>query len=140
MAGFEHKYPHLFSQITLGNTVFRNRIFASPTGWQNYEAGPIFPEAAAAYYGRKAQGGAASVAVGELYVDAKRGLGGPMSAQLDDPGITGSLTRLTDAITRNGAVAVAELQHAGMFAQESQRRGNQIYGPVDMEVHGEIAH
>ena len=29
------KYPHLFEPIMLGNTLFRNRIFASPTGYQS---------------------------------------------------------------------------------------------------------
>ena len=28
----DYKYPHLFQPIQLGNVLFRNRIFASPTG------------------------------------------------------------------------------------------------------------
>ena len=32
------KYPHLFTPITLGNTFFRNRIFASPIGFQYHDA------------------------------------------------------------------------------------------------------
>ena len=28
----QQKYPHLFSPIAAGGTLFRNRIFAAPTG------------------------------------------------------------------------------------------------------------
>jgi hypothetical protein len=50
----EQKYPHLFSPIILGNTFFRNRIFASPTGHLNHY-GQYLNGGAAAYYGRKAR-------------------------------------------------------------------------------------
>ena len=65
---YECKYPHLFSSIQLGNTVFRNRIFSSPTGvWYcDPEHRPI-PETMA-YYERKAKGGAASINIGESIV------------------------------------------------------------------------
>ena len=56
------KYPHLFEPIRLGSALFRNRIFASPTGYQNVAGDNTLPDGAAAYYGRKALGGAASVA------------------------------------------------------------------------------
>lgn len=37
-------YPHLFEPIQLGKTLFRNRIFASPTG--HHEMTPdCFPDA-----------------------------------------------------------------------------------------------
>ena len=59
---FKLRYPHLFEPIVLGGTVFRNRIFASPTGYQNVTCDDILPPGAEAYYERKARGGAASVA------------------------------------------------------------------------------
>ena len=70
------KYPHLFEPIQLGNVLFRNRIFASPTGYQNVPGDNTLPDGAAAYYGRKALGGAASVASCELIVDGELGRGG----------------------------------------------------------------
>ncbi|MDR2487068.1 MAG: 2-enoate reductase, partial [Clostridiales Family XIII bacterium] len=67
------KYPHLFEPIRLAGTYFRNRIFASPTGWQEMtDNGQPYPESSF-YYGRKAMGGVASVAVGELVVDGAFG-------------------------------------------------------------------
>jgi 2,4-dienoyl-CoA reductase-like NADH-dependent reductase (Old Yellow Enzyme family)/thioredoxin reductase len=60
---------------------------------------------------------------------------------MDDPEAVGALTNLAEGISRYGAVAVAELQHAGMYAQDSQRRGADIYGPVALDsVHGELVH
>ena len=61
----DFKYPHLFAPIQLGNVLFRNRIFASPTGYQNLNGDGYLNDGAAAYYGRKAMGGAASVATFE---------------------------------------------------------------------------
>ena len=50
---YKCKYPHLFSPIQVGNVLFRNRIFASPTGLQysTSQNRPITP--GIAYYERK---------------------------------------------------------------------------------------
>ncbi|MDR2133349.1 MAG: FAD-dependent oxidoreductase [Clostridiales Family XIII bacterium] len=138
---YEMKYPRLFSPIRLGDTIFRNRIFGSPTGYQDLTCEQFPPPEAVAYYARKAMGGAASVAVGECIVDSKRGRGGPNHIAMDDPETVGALTNLAEGISKYGAVAVAELQHAGMFAQDSRRLGNDIYGPVALDgVKGELMH
>ena len=43
----QFKYPRLFTPIKLGNTWFRNRIFASPTGFLDTDySGALPPEAA----------------------------------------------------------------------------------------------
>ncbi|NLE73630.1 MAG: hypothetical protein GX604_03235, partial [Actinobacteria bacterium] len=31
---YKSEYPHLFSPIRLGDTVFRNRYFAAPVGYE----------------------------------------------------------------------------------------------------------
>lgn len=137
MSGF--KYPHLFEPIKLGNTVFRNRIFASPTGYQNMTGDNILPPGAAAYYERKAMGGAASVASCELIVDGELGRGGANHVCIEDPRAFSPLCRLANAVSRHGAVATAELQHTGMFANRTPSfmgaKGMGIaYGPVEMQV------
>ena len=65
------KYPHLFQPIVLGGTVFRNRVFSSPQGY--YDVGPeCYPNAAcAAFFARKAEGGVASVCIGDAMVDSE---------------------------------------------------------------------
>jgi 2,4-dienoyl-CoA reductase-like NADH-dependent reductase (Old Yellow Enzyme family)/thioredoxin reductase len=138
---YKTKYPHLFTPIKLGGTLFRNRIFGAPTGYQDLTSERFPTPEATAYYARKAMGGAASVAVGECVVDSRSGKGGINHVPLDNPDALGSLSALADGISRYGAVAVAELQHAGMYAQESQKMGNRVYGPVDIEnIHGEVVH
>jgi 2,4-dienoyl-CoA reductase-like NADH-dependent reductase (Old Yellow Enzyme family) len=79
------KYPHLFEPLKLGNTLFRNRIFAAPTGYRNMTYDSVWPLEAADYYARKAKGGAASVASGELVVDTEFGRGSLNHICIDNP-------------------------------------------------------
>ncbi|MCL2126017.1 MAG: NAD(P)/FAD-dependent oxidoreductase [Oscillospiraceae bacterium] len=125
------KYPHLFSPITLAGTVFRNRIFASPTGTA-YMSSQHYPiQETFAYYERKAIGGAASVCVGDAVVCSKHGRFNNGHIVLDDPGGASALSRLADSISRHGAVASIELSHSGSHAHSSAREGNQLYGPME---------
>ena len=140
---YKSKFPHLFTPIILGNTLFRNRIFASPTGYQNVNGDGYLNDGAAAYYGRKAMGGAASVATFEGIVDGELGKGGDGHICLDTPGsgVGRNLSNVAFAIKSFGAVASLELAHTGMFANRSlavfgaEARGA-AYGPVECEVAG----
>lgn len=135
------KYPHLYSPIVLGNTLFKNRIFASPTGYQNINGDGYLNEGAAAYYERKARGGVASVASFEGVVDGELGKGGAGHICLDTPQIDRNLSRISHAVKSHGAVASLELQHTGMFANRdlsmfgASSKGI-AYGPVEMELDG----
>ncbi|MFZ7131680.1 MAG: FAD-dependent oxidoreductase [Eubacteriales bacterium] len=139
------KYPHLFTPIILGNTLFRNRIFASPTGYQNVNGDGYLNEGigATAYYARKAMGGAASVATFEGVVDGEFGRGGDRAICLDTPNINSNLSRIAHGINGYGAVASLELTHAGMFANRilsffgGESKGT-AYGPVECELDGRI--
>ncbi len=131
----ELKYPHLFQPIRLGNVTFRNRIFASPTSIHELTEVRHHPtEVINAYFERKAMGGAASVAVGDATVDTVHGLAGLMHIPLDDPTGAGAMYGLANAISRHGAVATMQLQHAGMFSSGSATLGNTVYGPVAGKV------
>lgn len=135
------KYPHLFTPIVLGNTLFRNRIFASPTGYQNLNGDGYLNDGAAAYYESKARGGAASVTSFEGIVDGEFGKGGATHICLDTPNIDRGLSRVAYAIKNHGAVASLELQHTGMFANRdlsffgASSKGI-AYGPIECEIAG----
>ncbi|QSX09050.1 FAD-dependent oxidoreductase [Alkalibacter rhizosphaerae] len=135
------KYPNLYSPIVLGNTLFKNRIFASPTGYQNLNGDGYLNEGATAYYERKARGGAASVATFEGVVDGELGKGGATHICLDTPQIDRGLSRIAQAVKSYGSVASLELQHTGMFANRDlamfggSSKGL-AYGPVEMELNG----
>jgi 2,4-dienoyl-CoA reductase-like NADH-dependent reductase (Old Yellow Enzyme family) len=47
---YQCKYPHLFAPITIGGTVFRNRIFGSPTGPSNLSSHYLPTPETCAYY------------------------------------------------------------------------------------------
>lgn len=125
------KYPHLFESIQLKNTLFRNRIFASPAG--HHEMTPdCFPDAeVVAFYEHKAMGGAASVCVGDCIVDTLTGQSHVKQIHIDDPLVVPSLTAVAAAITRHGAVASAELSHDGKFSHVPELVGGLVgeYGP-----------
>ena len=138
MDGF--KYPNLFKPIIIGNTIFRNRIFASPTGFLAQDRFGIMPPEAIYYYERKARGGAASVAIGMGMVDSALGTMGYRSVRLDDPYSHDMLFRVSDAIRRQGAVSTIQLMHAGTSANRGEDAPGPTYGPVDDEIDGHPIH
>ncbi|NLA86913.1 MAG: 2-enoate reductase, partial [Clostridiales bacterium] len=128
------KYPNLFTPIRIGDTLFRSRLFAAPTGLQ-YTTSKNRPMAEGiAYYERKAMGGAASVCIGDAVVDSQSGLAIGNHILLDDPKARHTLSKLSDAITRHGAIASIELCHGGRSAKISYDAGHKIYGPVEEDV------
>ena len=124
------QFPHLFSPITLGGTVFRNRIFGSPISARETDRDNIPNDHLVAWYERKAIGGAASVCVGDCIVDSLHGRYGSEHICLDDPAELHGLTVLANAVSRHGAVASVELQHAGLYAHWSYARGGALFGPM----------
>ena len=123
------KYRNLYSPITLAGTQFRNRIFASPIGLEYYPDERLHPgDDFIAFFERKAQGGAATVSVGSAMADDARGAVGP-TIRFDDPTALSPLYRLSQCISRHGAVADVELQHCGSNSYYSKLGlGNEIYG------------
>jgi 2,4-dienoyl-CoA reductase-like NADH-dependent reductase (Old Yellow Enzyme family)/thioredoxin reductase len=122
-------YPHLFEPIRLGKTMFRNRMFASPISERALDSLNRPNNDCIAFYEQKAMGGVASVCIGDCVVDSKHGQFGDSMVRLDDPGTRHSLNLLSNAITRQGAVASVELQHCGAYSYGSRAAGNKVYGP-----------
>lgn len=140
---YELKYKRLFEPIQLAGTLFRNRIFAAPTGYRIATTDSVLPADAAYYYGRKAMGGAASVSTGELCVDGKDGRMHPEDICIDEPMALLPLSRIATAISRYGAVPTAELQHTGMYANRNLallggESYGEAYGPVECQLDDRI--
>ena len=130
------RYPHLFEPIRIGGTIFRNRLFSSPTGPLDVDLDGSPTESVIAYYGRKAMGGAASVAIGECNVDRKRGTRGLRHTDMQSSTNTFMLCRLAAAISSQGAVASTELQHSGYAANSLPGTSGPAFGPVEMDFKG----
>lgn len=62
-------YPHLFSPLTIRGVTYKNRIFASPVAAPEIEDDGSMPSYHVLQYLRKAWGGCAQVAFGEIPVD-----------------------------------------------------------------------
>ncbi len=122
----------------MGDTLFRNRLFASPTGvfYADPSHRPI--NETICYYERKAKGGAASVCVGDAMVDGEHGAHGEYCMLMEDKGLMPVLNKLSSEINRHGAVATLEMFHAGSAASVSYHAGHDIYGPQDENVVGAL--
>ena len=138
----KNPYPHLFEPLIIRNTVFKNRIFASPQGSSYLMPNDEFPTAdVTVYYERKAIGGAASTCMGVRVVDWKSGRNWGDN-KLDIEGHTSKayFRYYTNAISRHGCVPSIELQHSGAFAEQSAVEGYPIYGPNEEEIQGFHVH
>ena len=95
---YQCKYPHLFTPVRLGNTWFRNRLFAAPVGYEYFTEENYPTPEAVAFYERKAMGGAATVCIGSAAVDHRRGVVGKTDICLDDPNALPPVRRLATAM------------------------------------------
>ena len=133
-----HRYPHLFAPIQLGDTLFRNRIFSAPTGLYDLTPQRAPSDDYIKYFERKAKGGAASVNIGECYID---NVGIPKDDAYSVINLSDTvtshcgLTKLADGVSRHGAVATIELQKPGMVSSPDEK-GEGIVGPSEGNFYG----
>lgn len=129
-----YKYPNLCKPITLGRTVFRNRMFSAPMGGTDISVDGCIGSKSTAFYELRAKGGAAAVTVSELMVHPETD--GSHAYHLDES-ILNSLacaTYTADAIRRHGAIPSIELSHSGMYSgtymtDKNKQKGMTQWGP-----------
>jgi len=131
----ENRYPHVLSPIKLGNTVFRNRIFASPVSLPDYSNLVGMTVRQKEFYATRAKGGAASVSTGDGIVHFDTGFTHPYKLKLDDRDIYPALSDMARSVAAYGAVPTVELSHGGKYANVSNligdmKTGRRAYGPV----------
>ena len=122
-------FPHLLSPLKIGNVMFKNRMFGAPINSAeiDYDGQPTI--AAVMYFERKAKGGAAAITVSEVDVDPSEFKLGRWPREITRMS-NYNYARVASAITRQGAVAVVELQFAGINSHSS----DPLWGPVDMTM------
>lgn len=124
----QYKYPHLCAPITLGRTIFRNRMFSAPMGGTDITNDGCIGPKSTAFYELRAKGGAAAVTVSECMVHPQTD--GSHAYHLDES-ILNSLacaTYTADAIRRHGAIASLELSHSGMYSGTYMTDKNKQHG------------
>lgn len=127
------RFPFLFRPMKIRNTVFRNRIMATPTSlaWADYTGAPV--DMTLFYYEDKARGGAASVTLSETtisrYNGASRGVGHYIvpDGRYGDPGP--QLAKIAEALARHGAVPSIQIHHAGDVTLPELIGGQDPWGP-----------
>ena len=111
----EQKYPHLCSPITIGKTVFRNRMFSAPMGGTDITKDGCIGPRSLKFYELRAYGGAAAVTVSECMVHPSDG-SHAFRLDLSIPESLPSFAYTADAIKRHGAIPSLELSHSGQYA------------------------
>lgn len=129
-------FPHLLAPLKIGNTLFRNRMFSSPTGHTDITTDGQPSIEAVMYFERKAMGGCGAISTGEINVDPEIRDSGRWPRNII--GHKYNYRRLATAISRHGAVATAELQfEAGKsrlrLDAKSPHKNEPAWGPVDSE-------
>jgi 2,4-dienoyl-CoA reductase-like NADH-dependent reductase (Old Yellow Enzyme family)/thioredoxin reductase len=121
-------YPHLFSPLKVKNLIYRNRIFASPTGLKDLSDLNHLTVKGIDYFKRKAKGGAANVTMGEAYVHPTGVVDWSYKVKMYDIRSQAGIFDLAVAIHQYGSYACIELNHAGMHFHDDNRIN---YGPSD---------
>ncbi|ROQ93214.1 oxidoreductase [Desulfosoma caldarium] len=114
------RYPRLFSPIVLKGFTLANRITMAPlfAGYAGAD-GTVTP-LLLDHYREMARSGAAMIVVENIAVHVT-GLGSPYMLRADDDRYLPGLEQLARIIKGEGAVAAAQINHAGRFAYTPER-------------------
>jgi 2,4-dienoyl-CoA reductase-like NADH-dependent reductase (Old Yellow Enzyme family)/thioredoxin reductase len=106
-------FSHLLDPIRVGPLALRNRIVLSPMQVDFNGPDGAVTDRTIAYYSERAAGGAGLVVVEATDVDFPVGRITPHQLRADDDRFIPGLKRLAQAVQREGARALLQLQHAG---------------------------
>jgi 2,4-dienoyl-CoA reductase-like NADH-dependent reductase (Old Yellow Enzyme family)/thioredoxin reductase len=125
-------FPNLLYPLKVGNVVFRNRIFNAPMGHTEiaYDGQPTID--GVMFFERKAIGGAATVAEGEVAVDPAEFRVGRWPRQITRMN-NYNYPRFASVVSRHGAVPVIELYFSGGGPHPASKMlGTPLEGPVEI--------
>jgi 2,4-dienoyl-CoA reductase-like NADH-dependent reductase (Old Yellow Enzyme family) len=109
-------YPHLFSKITVGRMELKNRLTMAPLYLGYAGEGGTVSELFIDHYRLMAKSGVAMVVVENATIDYPTGSGSNRTLRVDTDENMEGLTRLSNTIKEQGAVACQQINHAGRFA------------------------
>ena len=126
-----NKYPNLFSPITIRNHTYKNRITTGPTMFAAAAFLPGFEEGVFTMVERRAQGGAAAVATGEMAVNTEEGdclINIPIDYSKHEGPFFEGFKEYANRIKKHGAIAMVEFGHDTSYAEV--KPPYHPYGPV----------
>jgi len=109
-------YPHLFSEISVGGRVLKNRLTMAPLYLGYAEAGGTVSDLLLDHYRLMAKSGVAMVVVENSAVDYPAGSGSDRTIRADTDDNMEGLANLAATIKEQRALACLQINHAGRFA------------------------
>ncbi len=122
-------FDRLFEQGQIGAMKVKNRIVMSPMITEYADTDGYVTQRQIDYYAERAKGGVGLVIVEASYVQQLLGRGFINQIALYDDKYLPGLSRLVEAIKKNGARAAIQLHHAGSAAHTILTGGLQPVGP-----------
>lgn len=126
-------YPHVFSSLSVGGIVLKNRITMAPlyAGYAAEDGGvsPVMLE----HYRSVAKGGAAMIVVENTTIDHPAGSGASRMLRTDTDANLQDLSELASVIRAEGVVACIQINHAGRFSI-----GKSSLAPSAVDTFGKI--
>lgn len=131
-------FPHLISPLTIGDTLFRNRMFCAPTGHTDIIDDGQPSTEVVLIFERVAIGGAAMVAEGEVCVDPKEFRDGRWPREITRLS-NYNYPRIASVVSRHGAIASMELSFSGSGPHPISRMmakmsGTPLEGPSELTL------
>ena len=116
------QYERLFSPGRIGTMKLKNRIVYPPMGTNVGTFEGEVTERLIAYHAARAKGGVALAIIENVGVDTKAsGARLPFGVNIDDDRFISGLTKLADAIKKNGAKAAVQIYHGTIWTTPEQR-------------------
>lgn len=125
------QYPHVFSPVSLGGIVLRNRVFVS-AHTTNFGQDFLPTDRHVAYLRERALGGAGLIICEPLRVHRTTlGRAGGLSAE---PAALEGLRRIVSAVREQGAAIFTQITHTGRYSDNVFRR-TASWGPSAVRYH-----
>ncbi len=120
-----NQYPHLFSPITIKNTVIPNRIFMPPMGTNLANVDGTPSRRQEEYYALRAEGGAGLITIENVCIDFPLGTNGTTQLRFDNDQYLPGFYRMVEKMRAFGSRVSVQLNHAGASAWPGRLGGRQ---------------
>jgi 2,4-dienoyl-CoA reductase-like NADH-dependent reductase (Old Yellow Enzyme family)/thioredoxin reductase len=135
-AQYNDQFEMLFKPGKIGSMEIKNRIIMAPMITEYADVDGYVTQRLIDYYAERAKGGVGLIMVEASYVQWPIGKGFSRQIALYDDKYIPGLTKLADAIKKNGARAVIEIHHVGGAGKSKLMNGHQPVAPSAVSFPG----
>jgi 2,4-dienoyl-CoA reductase-like NADH-dependent reductase (Old Yellow Enzyme family)/thioredoxin reductase len=131
-----NQFEMLFKPGKIGNLEIKNRIIMSPMITEYADSDGYVTQRLIDYYAERAKGGVGLIMIEASYVQWPVGKGFERQIAVCDDKYIPGLTKLADAIKKNGARAVIQIHHVGASGKSKIMNGLQAIAPSAVSYPG----